>query len=120
MSPIITWEQYSSLFNNNLDVDEFTMLEQRAEQEVCAVIGPIRWADITSETFGYDQLKTCICNVISQMVEDSRSGVGKGLSGASNDGYSESYVIQTASQARAELRQSIKAWLSGTGLVGAY
>ena len=53
MSPIITWEQYSSLFNNNLDVDEFTMLEQRAEREVCAVIGPIRWADITSETFAF-------------------------------------------------------------------
>ena len=38
----------------------------------------------------------------------------------SNDGYSESYAVQTASQARAEMYGMIRQLLSGTGLVGAY
>lgn len=80
----------------------------------------MRWNKITEDTFGYDQLKDCICKVIDKMVEDKKSGKGRGIASASNDGYSESYVIQTEAQLREELHCSIKSWLSGTGLIGAY
>ena len=53
------------------------------------VIGWIRWANITEEMFGYEQLKDCICNVIDKMAVDMQSGKGKGISSVSNDGYSE-------------------------------
>ena len=119
MSQIVTWEYYDSLFDK-ISKDDFDRVENQAEKAVCAVIGPIRWAEITEETYGYEQLKYCICNTMNKLVEQETSGAGKGLSSASNDGYSESYVVQTESQARAELNNSIRARLSGTGLVGAY
>ena len=120
MSKIVDWGYYNSLYSNITDEKQFERLEARAESEVCHVIGPIRWANITENTFGYQQLKDCICKVINKLVENDKSGAGKGISSASNDGYSESYVIQTESQMRTELQSCIRAWLSGTGLVGAY
>ena len=119
MSQIVTWEYYDSLFSKVTQID-FDRVEKQAEKAVCAVIGPIRWANITEETYGYEHLKDCICNTMNKLVDQEASGTGKGIASASNDGYSESYVIQTESQARAELNNSIRAWLSGTGLVGAY
>ena len=115
----VTWEYYSSLYDK-VKENDFDIAEKLAEKEVCAVIGPIRWATITADTFGFEQLQDCICNVINKMAEDKKSGKGKGVSSVSNDGYSESYVVQTEEQLRSELRSSIRAWLSGTGLVGAY
>lgn len=119
MQQIVSWEYYSSL-HDIVKEAEFERAEKLAEKEVCMVIGPIRWAAITEDTFGYTQLRDCICNVIDKMSTDQKSGKGKGVSSVSNDGYSESYVIQTADQLRSELQSSIRAWLSGTGLVGAY
>lgn len=119
MSQLVDWEYYSSL-HDKVQKEQFEKAETLAEKEVCTVIGPIRWANITSETFGFVQLQDCICNVIDKMAEDAESGKGKGISSASNDGYSESYVVQTEEQLRSELQSSIRAWLSGTGLVGAY
>lgn len=117
--PHVTWEYYSSLYQK-VSKDDFDKAEKLAEKEICAVIGPIRWANITADTFGFEQLQDCICNVINKMAENKKSGKGKGVSSVSNDGYSESYVIQTEEQLRSELRSSIRAWLSGTGLVGVY
>ncbi len=119
MNQIVEWEYYSAL-HSLVDEGGFQQAEALAEKEVCTVIGPIRMAAVTSETFGYDQLRDCICNVIDQMEEDKRSGKGKGISSASNDGYSESYAVQTKEQLRAELHGCIRTWLSGTGLAGAY
>ena len=115
----VNWEYYSSL-HNTVKEDDFERLEAIAEKEVCNVIGTIRWANISDETFGYAQLQDCICNVIDKMAADSKPGKGKGVSSGSNDGYSESYVVQTEEQRRSELQSSIRAWLSGTGLVGVY
>lgn len=115
----VTWEYYSSLFSK-VNESEFERAEALAEKEVCAVIGPIRWANITEDTFGYQQLQDCICNVIDKMADDAKSGRGKGISSVSNDGYSESYSVANPVDLRNELQSSIKAWLSGTGLVGAY
>ncbi|MBO5372462.1 MAG: hypothetical protein J6A75_07060 [Lachnospiraceae bacterium] len=119
MSQIVNWEYYSSLFDK-VSKEDFEKAERWAEMEVSNVIGPIRWAAITEETFGYQQLQDCICKVMNKMAEDVKSGKGKGVSSISNDGYSESYVVQTEEQLRKELWCSIRAWLSGTGLVGAY
>ncbi len=119
MSQFVDWEYYSSL-HNIVTEEDFDRAEALAEKEVQRVIGWIRWVNITEETFGYKQLQDCICNVIDKMAADAKSGKGKGLSGVSNDGYSESYVVQTEEQLRNELQSSIRAWLSGTGLVGAY
>ena len=119
MSQLVNWEYYSSL-HSIVDNDDFNNAEALAEKEVQYVIGPIRWATITEDTFGFEQLKDCICNVIDKMSVDFKSGKGKGVSSVSNDGYSENYVVQTEEQLRSELQSSIRAWLSGTGLVGAY
>ena len=119
MAQIVTWEHYSSLYSV-ISKEDFDKAEKAAEMEVRAVIGPIRWAVITAQTFGYDVLQDCICKVMNKMAENAKLGTGKGVSSVSNDGYSESYVIQTEDQLRCELQKSIRAWLSGTGLVGAY
>ena len=120
MSKIVDWGYYNPLYSNITDKKQFERLEARAESEVCHVIGPIRWANITENTFGYQQLKDCICNVVNKLIENDKHGLGKGIASVSNDGYSKSLVVQTEEQARAELHGCIKAWLSGTGLVGAY
>ena len=119
MSQFVDWEYYSSL-HSKVKENDFLHTEQLAEKEVQRVIGWIRWANITTETFEYEQLKDCICNVMDKMSTDAQSGQGKGLSSVSNDGYSYSYVVQTEEQLRSEWQSSIRSWLSGTGLVGAY
>ena len=115
----VNWEYYSSLFEK-VSEEEFEKAEKWAEFEVSNVIGALRWSEITENTFGYEQLKICICKTIDKMAENAESGKGKGISSVINDGYSESYVIQTEEQLRTELWSLIRAWLSGTGLVGAY
>ena len=118
----VSWEYYNSLYSNIKDDIEFNRLERKAEKEVRSVIGPIRWATITEDTLGFDELKDCICNVIDKMTQDSRSGKGMGVTSVSNDGYSESYAseVQTREALTEEMRGCIKQWLSGSGLVGAY
>ena len=113
MSQLVNWEYYSSLFEK-VKESEFKNAEKLAEKEVCAVIGAIRWAEITAETFGYEQLQDCICKTIDKMAENAESGIGKGISSVSNDGYSESYVIQTEEQLRRELHSSINSQIAST------
>ena len=117
--PIVDWEYYNSLHSRVAEAD-FESAEALAEKEVKLVIGAVRWEQITEETFGYDVLKDCICNVIDKMKEDAESGKGKGLASVSNDGYSETYTIKDEADLRNELTSSIKSWLRGTGMVGAY
>jgi hypothetical protein len=119
MSSIVNWEYYDSL-HNNCESDEFPKLEALAEQKVREVIGKPNWDAITPQTYGYDVLKDCICNVIDKMISDANSGRGKGLSSVSNDGYSETYAIKDEADLRNEMASNIRAWLSGTGLVRAY
>lgn len=117
---IVSWEYYSSL-HNKVTEQSFDSAEAKAEKEVMLVIGLIRWAEITSETFGYDVLKDCICNVIDRMVDDEVTVGRIGITSASNDGYTENYGnVATAESIQADLHKSIRMWLSGTGMVGAY
>jgi hypothetical protein len=115
----VSWEYYSSLYSV-IKEEDFDKAEKKAEKEICAIIGPIRWASITADSFGFEQLQDCICKTMDKMAENDISGKGKGISSVSNDGYSESYVIQTEEQLKEELKSCIRRWLSGTGLIGAY
>lgn len=122
MAALVSWEYYSSLYSV-ITEDQFETAEALAEKEVIKVVGLIHWSEINlqhleDEIYG-DQLKDCICKVINYRAEAPKSQ-GRGVASVSNDGYSESYVLQTQSQADEELGKNIRAWLSGTGLVRAY
>ena len=122
MAAIVDWSYYSSLHDVITVESDFDKAEALAEKEVRSVIGPIRWAEITSDTFGYDVLKDCICNVIDKSTKDAQSGKGNGVASVSNDGYTETFaqVAQTQEDLTEELHGCIRQWLSGTGMVGAY
>ena len=79
MASIVEWSYYSSLHNVVTDQEEFNRAEALAEQEVRSVIGPVRWSEITTDTFGYDVLQDCICNGIDKITLDARSGKGTGV-----------------------------------------
>lgn len=115
----ITWGYYSAT-HNKVSENDFTTIATQAEACVRSVVGAVNYAEITADTFGYNILLDCICNVMDGIVDSKASAVGKGISSVSNDGYSESYTVQTEGQARDELHSSIRSMLSGTGIVGAY
>lgn len=114
---ILTWEQYSSL-HNIITENEFAAAEAKAEASVRSVVGAVRWANITEDTPFYDVLQECIANVIDYQATTKR--IGQGITSVSNDGYTESYAVTSASAAANELRSNIITWLSGTGFIGAY
>lgn len=118
---LLSWEYYSSLFDEVTE-KEFQRAELMAEKEVARVIGPIHWAELPADLSGEfyrEQLLDCLCKVINHK-KQMKGKAGTGVSSASNDGYSESYVLQTPSEAGEELAKNIRAWLAGTGLVRAY
>ena len=117
---IVSWEYYSSLYSK-VSEDNFDKVEALAEIEVRAVIGAVRWATITEDTFGYDVLQDCICKVMDMMKDNEKLSAHMGVTSVSNDGYSESYGSEVTSIGLNEnLKYSIRQWLSGTGLLGAY
>lgn len=119
MTNIVAWEYYSSL-HNKVTQTEFPAAEALAEQIMRGEIGQPRWDKITSETYGFETLKDCICNVIDKIVDDTKSGAGKGVTSVSNDGYSETFATTKPDELRQEMHSLICIWLSGTGLIGAY
>ena len=68
---IVSWSDYNSLYSK-VDQTEFSRYEALAEKEVKRVVGAIRWESIDENTFGYDVLKDCICNVIDKIAEDEK------------------------------------------------
>ena len=122
MAALVSWEYYSSLYSVVSQTD-FAKAEALAEKEVIRIVGLIHWSELNlehleDEYYG-DQLKDCICKVINFMAEAPKAQ-GKGVASVSNDGYSESYVLQKQSDAIEELGKNIRSWLSGTGIVRAY
>ena len=122
MAALVSWEYYSSLYSTVSEAD-FPKAEALAEKEVIRIVGLIHWGelnldDLDSELYG-DQLKDCICKVVNFRAEAPKAQ-GKGVASVSNDGYSESYVLQKQSDALEELGKNIRSWLSGTGIVRAY
>lgn len=122
MAALVSWEYYSSLYSKVTETD-FPKAEALAEKEVIRIVGLIHWGELNltnldEEIYG-DQLKDCICKVIDFMAEAPKAQ-GKGIASVSNDGYTESYVLQKQSDALEELGKNIRSWLSGTGIVRAY
>lgn len=119
MAAIVSWEYYNSLYNE-VDKTTFGRLESLAEKRIRVVVGTPRWNSIAPDAFYYDQLKECICRMVNRLAVYEKSGAGAGLASVSNDGYTESYAVQTQPQMEQEVHSCIVQWLSGTGLVGAY
>lgn len=68
MSQFVDWEYYSSL-HTIVTEEAFERSEALAEKEIQRVIGWIRWAGITGDTFSFEQLKDCICNVMDKLAK---------------------------------------------------
>jgi hypothetical protein len=119
MNSIVTWEYYNSLYDK-ASQDEFNRLETLAEKQILSVIGHYKWTTINESAFYYDQLKDCVCKVVNMLVDLNKGGAGRGLASVSNDGYSENYVVRTASEYENEIRACIVRGLSGTGLISAF
>lgn len=66
-----------------------------------------------------DAIRMTMCELINNIAVQEASDMGTGLASVSNEGYSESYRITTASEKEAQLVCVIKNGLSGTGLAGA-
>ena len=115
MAALVSWEYYSSLYSVVTE-DQFETAEALAEKEVIKVVGFIHWSELNlqhleDEIYG-DQLMDCICKVINYRAEAPKAQ-GRGVASVSNDGYSESYVLQTQSQADEELGKNIRAGCPG-------
>lgn len=120
MPQIVSWEYYDSSLRCKVNRETFDKMEGLAEQEVKLVIGWLRFNSLDENAFYYRQMQDCICNVIDKMADREKIAAGKGIASISNEGYTETYSVQTESQLRAEIQGCIRAWLSGTGLAGAY
>lgn len=127
MSQIVSWGDYDSLFSE-VSEDEFKKLNARAEMKlnfythnrIKQFIDSYDESTATDfEKMKYEAVKMTICELINKVYDQELSGVGKGLSSVSNDGYSESYKVVTEAEKEKELESVIRRGLSGTGLAGA-
>lgn len=124
----ITWEQYGSLYNNITDEKEFDRLSKLAEIKLNAIthMRAKRFEDAYNEETATDfqqqvhmQIRDTFCQLLNAMAVQEVSGMGTGIASVSNDGYSESYKITTATEKEEQLTSLIRSGLSGTGLAGA-
>jgi len=124
----ITWEQYSSLSGRITDENTFNKLRLSAELKMNTIthMRAKRFETEYDESVATDfqkqvheQIKSCVCDLIDAIDTQRASAMGTGISSVSNDGYSESYKITTASEREEQLTQIVQVGLSGTGLAGA-
>lgn len=127
MSQIVTWEYYSSLFNE-VNESTFNKLEPQAEQrlDIATHFRSSEYVDSYDETTAspfqnkkYSSIKYAICVVVNKLQANSKSASGNGITSVSNNGYSETYAVTTTDQANAEISSIISNCLSGTGLCSA-
>lgn len=67
----------------------------------------------------YEQIQATLCELIDALYTRETSGMGTGIAGVSNDGYSETYHIKTEAEMETQMISLIRNGLSGTGLAGA-
>ena len=124
----ITWEQYGSLYNSITDEKEFNRLYKLAEIKLNAIthMRAKRFEDAYSEDTATDfqqqvhmQIQDTFCQLLNAIAAQDASSMGTGIASVSNDGYSESYKITTATEKEEQLTSLIRSGLSGTGLAGA-
>lgn len=109
----IDWEFYNSHFPK-LDQEAFERILPQAEMKI-NIYTHFRCRDAAG--YKLEQVRAAAANLVNAIADQERTGAGKGISSASNDGYSESYVNSTKGQAEEELKDICYNWLSGTGLM---
>lgn len=65
------------------------------------------------------QIQNTVCELINAIHTQEATGIGTGVASVSNDGYSESYKLTTATEKEMQLLSIARNGLSGTGLAGA-
>lgn len=124
----ITWEQYSSLYSDISDQNDFEKIGKRAEIKLNAIthMRAKRFEDTYDEDTATDfqrqvhmQIQDTFCQLLSAINNQDISGMGTGLISVSNAGYTETYKVTTAQEKEEQLTALIRSGLSGTGLAGA-
>lgn len=123
----ICWEDYSSICAE-VPEEEFARLSRRAEIKLNEVTH-MRAGRFLSDYDGeqatdfqkqiYGQIQATMCDLVNMLYTRETSGMGSGIAGVSNDGYSETYHIKTAAEMETQIVSLIRNGLSGTGLAGA-
>lgn len=123
----ISWEDYSSICAE-VPEEEFARLSRRAEiklNEVTHMRAGRFLSEYDSEKTTdfhkqvYSQLQATMCDLVNALYTKETSGMGNGIAGVSNDGYSETYHIKTEAEMETQIVSLIRNGLSGTGLVSA-
>lgn len=123
----VTWEYYSSLYDNP-GKEDFERLVKHAEIRLdnATHMRVRRFENGFTEENATDfekqvhmQIQYTACGLINKMYLFESNGIGEGIVSVSNDGYSESYSIKNAQEKENELMSVIITGLSGTGLAGA-
>lgn len=123
----ISWEDYSSICTD-VPEEEFRRLCRKAEIKLneATHMRAGRFLSAYDEANAtefqrqvYGQIQMTMCDLINAIYTMDTSGMGTGVSGFSNDGYSETYHIKTDSEMKAQITSVIRNGLSGTGLAGA-
>lgn len=123
----ITWEYYNTLYSD-VPEEHFDRLNAKASAKL-DVYTHMRarnfeaaYEDGTATDFQrqvHTQIQNTVCELVNAIYVQESSGMGTGISSVSNDGYSESYKITTATEREAQFSAIMRAGLSGTGLAGA-
>ena len=112
--PIIDWEYYSSHFPSPIPERKFAAVEAQAELEFEKVV-PAYLRNELSE----NRKKDTIFQICNFLYANADLFSGRSVASASNNGYSESYAVQTTAQAKEELRKLIYDCI-GTRLAGVF
>lgn len=123
----VTWEHYSSLYSEVQNKEEFDKLQKKATVKLDIATHMRansfceKYVEESATAFHkqvHIQIQNTVCELINALYVQETSGMGTGISSVSNDGYSESYKITTASEKEKQLQSIIRMGLAGTGLVG--
>lgn len=111
-TPVIDWEYYSSHFPNVIPENQFAVVEAQAEIEYNNVVYP--YMEIPEE-----RKKNTIFQLCNFLYSNRDVLSGKNVASVNNNGYSESYAIQTAGQAKDAMQELIYDGI-GIRLAGAF
>lgn len=123
----ISWEDYSAVCAE-VPEEEFARQRRKAEIKLNEVTHMragrflSEYDDEQATDFQqqvYSQIQATMCDLIGALYVRETSGMGTGIAGVSNDGYSETYHIRTEAEMEAQIVSLIRNGLSGTGLAGA-
>ncbi len=112
MSKIIDWEYYSSHFPNVVPEKQFEAVETQAEIEYNKVVKP--YMEIHEA-----RQKDTIFQLCNFLWSNQTTLAGHSVASVNNNGYSESYVLQSTAQAQEAMEELIYKGI-GTRLAGTF